>query len=114
MKQFIVYLIVGFCSILGAIGQICFSKASGDINISKPFEIITNYSLVTGLVCYGMSMVLYILVLKHGEVSILYPIIALSYVWVMFMSVWFLGEHLTTFKSLGVFLIIIGVVCIVR
>lgn len=114
MNKIIVYSIVAFCSVLGAIGQILFSKASDSINLSKPFELITNYSLMIGLVCYSISMILYILVLKYGEVSVLYPIIALSYIWVMFMSVWFLGSQITLFKSIGVLLIIIGVVCIVR
>ena len=114
MNKIIIYLIVAGCSVLGAIGQIMFSKASDSINISKPFELITNYSLITGLLCYGVSMVIYILMLKHGDVSVLYPIIALSYVWVMFMSVWILGENITTFKVLGTLLILSGVTCIVR
>jgi len=114
MKQILVYCIVAFCSILGAIGQIFFSKASGNIHLTKPFELLTNYNLMIGLFSYGISMVLYILVLKHGDVSVLYPIIALSYIWVLIMSVVFLGEQITLFKSLGVLLIVGGVALIVR
>jgi len=114
MKRNLIYLIVVCCSILGAIGQIMFAKGSQTINLSKPIELLTNYSLIVGFVCYGIATVVYIIMLQYGNVSVLYPIIALSYVWVLFLSAFLLGQPLTTFKMLGVALIIIGVGAIVR
>jgi len=114
MNQILVILIVALCSVFGAIGQIFFSKASKTMDLTKPFELLTNYSLVIGLLCYGIATIVYILMLKHGKLSILYPIIALSYVWVLFLSSWLLNEQITLIKSIGVFMIILGVALIVR
>ena len=47
--------------------------------------------------------------LKGRELSRLYPIIALTYVWVTFLSVMFLGEHVNFFRALGIGLIVSGV-----
>jgi len=56
--------------------------------------------------------VILVVSLKYGELSVLYPIIALSFVWVNIISFELLGESLNTFKWAGVSLIIIGVTCI--
>ena len=46
----------------------------------------TNLPLLSGLVLYGLSTVLLVLALKDGELSLLYPVIALTYVWVTVLS----------------------------
>jgi uncharacterized membrane protein len=47
--------------------------------------------------------------LRHGQLSVLYPIIALTYVWVTILSPMFFVDHLNTFKVSGVTLIVLGV-----
>ena len=49
---------------------------------------------------------------RGGEVSVLYPIIATSYIWVSFLSIFFLNEIMNIFKWLGVAFIIAGIVSI--
>jgi uncharacterized membrane protein len=50
------------------------------------------------------------LALKGRELSRLYPIIALTYVWVTFLSMFVLpGEHLNVFRSVGIASIVTGV-----
>ena len=53
-----------------------------------------------------------ILSLRGGEVSVLYPIIATSYIWVSFLSIFFLNESMNNFKWLGVTSIIAGIILI--
>ena len=50
-----------------------------------------------------------ILSLRGGEVSVLFPIIATSYIWVSFLSVFFLGEKMSFFRWLGVVSIVLGI-----
>ena len=50
--------------------------------------------------------------LKHGEVSMLYPIIATSYIWVSIGSSIFFNEIINIWKWAGVFLIVVGVIVI--
>jgi uncharacterized membrane protein len=72
-------------------------------------QIILNINLIIGIVLYGISYLLIIPAFKYGEVSILYPIISLSYIWVCLLSVKLLKEKMTTMRWIGIILIIIGV-----
>ena len=73
---------------------------------------ITNIELITGIVLYAIAGTLLILSFRGGEVSVLYPIFATSYIWVSFLSIYFLGEIMNLFKWLGVFAIVAGIVLI--
>ena len=47
--------------------------------------------------------------LRQGHLSVLYPIIALTYVWVTILSPMFFADRLNPFKVAGVTLIVFGV-----
>jgi drug/metabolite transporter (DMT)-like permease len=47
--------------------------------------------------------------LKHGELSMLYPFVALSFVWVALISWRFFGETITSLKIAGIVAIIAGI-----
>jgi len=65
-----------------------------------------------GVLIYLVAGALLIISFRGGEVSVLYPIIATSYVWVSFLSVKFLGELMNSFKWAGVISIIGGIALI--
>ena len=71
--------------------------------------IITNIPLMTGYTFYGMSTVLLVLALKDGELSLLYPVIALTYVWVTGLSFVIFHDTVNVFKLTGIVIIVIGV-----
>src|SRR3989338_4929400 len=91
---------------LGSFGPILLKKASKDLTFNIK-TIISNKYLLGGLVFYGIGTVLFIPALKGGELSVLYPLVATTYVWVSLLSVKFLKEKMNAFKWIGVFLIII-------
>ena len=74
--------------------------------------LYTNWPLGLGLVIYGFGAVLLIIALKHGELTILYPIIATSYIWVALFSWGLFGESFGFVKLLGIISIVIGIVLI--
>ena len=59
-----------------------------------------------------MGGTLLIIAFKGGEVSVLYPIIATSYVWVSLLSMKFLDEKINIFKWIGISIIIAGIILI--
>jgi len=75
-------------------------------------SIITNMELIAGILLYAIGGILLILSFRGGEVSVLYPIFATSYIWVSIMSMYFLNEVMNIFKWTGVFVIIAGIVLI--
>ncbi len=97
------------CSILGAMGQAFFKTASEKVTLTDPLTWIGNVKLIVGLAFYGLATVLFVFALKHGNLSLLYPIIAMSYVWVMLISVFYFKEDVVALNWLGIGLIILGV-----
>ncbi|MBI4017143.1 MAG: EamA family transporter [Candidatus Aenigmarchaeota archaeon] len=71
--------------------------------------IFWNWPLFAGLVLYGFGAVLLIVSLKGGDVTVLYPIIATSYVWVNILAIFFLRESMNVMKWAGVFAIMMGI-----
>ncbi len=105
--------LVAFCTLLTACGQLFFKMG---LNVLVPtfLGIITNYHLLLGLFMYGVGAVLLVIALKYGELSVLYPIVALSFVWVLMLSASFLNEPVGILRSVGVASILLGVSAIGR
>lgn len=97
------------CTVFGAIAQILIKYGANMLPNGHPVSMITNLHLMAGYSLYGISTILLVLALRDGELSILYPVISLTYVWVTFLSVMFFKESLNLFKILGVFIIVAGV-----
>ena len=75
---------------------------------------LTNAPLLGGLVLYGIGAAMMVLALQHGELSVLYPVISLSYVWVAILSVVLFHEHLNVYRIAGIAVIIAGVAILGR
>ncbi len=71
--------------------------------------LVTNVPLIAGYALYGINTLLLILALRDGELSMLYPIIALTYVWVTLLSYTLLGEPPNLYKNIGIATIVCGV-----
>lgn len=76
--------------------------------------MVTNPKLFLGFALYGMATVLMVAAFKYGELSILYPIISLSYVWVTILSLFILNEALNPFKVAGLLAVMLGVAVLGR
>lgn len=68
--------------------------------------------LVIGLSCYGLSMLSWLFALAKYELSFAYPFLGITYVLVYLGAVFWpqIGEQLSWQRSLGIVLILIGVV----
>jgi drug/metabolite transporter (DMT)-like permease len=55
---------------------------------------------------------LYIIALRGGQLSVLYPLVSLNYVWVALLSARFLQERFNLLKVVGLVMVVVGVVCI--
>jgi len=98
-------------SVFGALGALFFKKGSAKLSLSF-HKLIRNDMLFIGLLMYGISTPLYLIALKGGELSVLYPVVATTYIWSCLLSKYFLNEKMNKFKWVGVFLIVIGVIFI--
>lgn len=77
-------------------------------------DIMGNLFVVGGLVCYVVSVVLWLLVLSKVEVSVAYPLISLGYVFVAIAGYYFFDEAVSVQRILGILIIIFGVYLVSR
>jgi multidrug transporter EmrE-like cation transporter len=101
------------CTILGAAAQLLMKLGMSHFS-PQPLALLTNVPLITGYVLYGINTFMLILALREGELSMLYPIIALTYVWVTLLSYFILAEPANAFKNIGITIIVIGVAVLGR
>ena len=66
-----------------------------------------------GYSLYGVNTLMLVLALKDGELSVLYPIIALTFVWVTLLSYGLLHEEPNWLKNIGIATIVTGVAVMV-
>jgi len=99
------------CTVLTSTAQLFWKFGAEKLEFNL-LSIITNLEILTGIILYAIGGVLLIISFRGGEVSVLYPIIATGYIWVSFLSIFFLDELMNPFKWLGVFTIVAGIVLI--
>ena len=97
-------------TLLAAAAQVLFklgtNRLHGHVSVGL---IATDFPLIGGLLLYGIGAAMMVLALRHGELSVLYPLISLSYVWVAVLSVLLFGETMNPYKIGGIFVIMTGV-----
>lgn len=69
-----------------------------------------NIWLILGFSIYGVGALLMIGALKIGKLSVLHPIMAFSYIFAFFLSVFFLNESWDSSQIIGIIIITIGVI----
>jgi len=70
--------------------------------------------IFTGLVCYGLGFMVWLVVLAKAEVSYAYPMISLGYVFTAILAWQLLGEALTFTRMAGILITCLGVFIIAR
>jgi len=102
------------CTVLGAIAQVLIKFGAPKLGlqpslVNTAISIAANLPIMSGLVLYGLSTVLLVLALRHGELSMIYPVIALTFVWVTILSALVIGESMNAYKIAGIAIIVGGV-----
>ena len=101
--------LVLLCTVIGAAAQIFLRYGAEHLTGAGIRGILTNWPLLAGYVCLGINTLLLIVALRNGQLSVLYPIIALTYVWVTILSPIFFTDTVNFYKIVGVSFIVLGV-----
>jgi multidrug transporter EmrE-like cation transporter len=78
------------------------------------WQAITEPHILGGLMCYVVSVVVWILALSRVPVSIAYPMLSIGYAVNALAAYWLLGESLSALRMGGIFVVIVGVFLIAR
>ena len=104
-----VYILIAIlCAIFGALGQLLFKFGSASVSFNI-LSWILNPPVIFGIIFYGLATIIFIMILKKADLSLLYPVVATSYIWVALMSIFILKENLIWTNWIGFLLIIGGV-----
>ena len=106
-----ILLLTALSAFIGSIGQLEFKQGAN--NLQFDFKLLlTNYHLIIAIAVYSLSTVFYVYALNKENLSILYPILATSYIWTLIFSKIFLKEPVGLTSWVGVFFILLGVTLI--
>jgi drug/metabolite transporter (DMT)-like permease len=94
------------CTIFTSAGQVLWKM--GLVNFTN-FWSLVNIPFLLGFVTYGLGALFMLLAFKYGELSLVYPLVSASYVWVLLLSWYLFGDILNLWKWLGVITIVLSV-----
>jgi drug/metabolite transporter (DMT)-like permease len=112
-KRRMAIFIVLACTLLVAVAQYLIKLGANRLShaglVATAIGIFTIPALFAGYFLYGVFTVLFVYALRHGELSVLYPLIALSYVWVTITGVVAFHEMMNPLRVAGLVVIVAGV-----
>ncbi|MBS3095350.1 EamA family transporter [Candidatus Woesearchaeota archaeon] len=112
-------LILLFTSIIFSVaGQLLIKHGmnkSGKLYLTKePLvsikKIITNKFVVLGFMSYGISAIVWLIVLNKMPLSLAYPLVSSSYILIAIFSTLFFKEKIPSLRWLSMAIIIIGII----
>lgn len=113
------FLLVVCCTIIGAAAQVLIKKGASALGtnptmVDTALAMVLTPALFAGYSMYGISTVLLVLALRHGQLSLLYPVFAMTYVWVTILSVVIFHESMNPYKIAGIVTIVAGIAVLGR
>ena len=106
-------LMMAGATLISAMAQILMKIGMTHFSLNL-LAILTNVPLIAGYALYGLFTLLMVLALREGELSLMYPIISLSYVWVTALSYFIFHDTLSPLKLVGIAGIMAGVAMLGR
>ena len=98
-------------SFIGSFGAV-FLKLGAEHLKGSLMRLLTNYWLAVGVVLYLLSSVFYMMGVSQGQLTVLYPMVSLGYIWAILWARLFFKEQFTIAKIGGLMMIIVGVALI--
>jgi multidrug transporter EmrE-like cation transporter len=109
--------------LLNAIAQLALKASVSDTGVinldlhsllSSAGSLVTNLWLWVGLICYAISVVVWILALSRVDVSIAYPMLSIGYILNAVAASHLFNEPMGVGKVIGIGVIILGVYILAR
>jgi multidrug transporter EmrE-like cation transporter len=115
------YSLIIISILLNAVGQLFLKGGTEKVGVihldnvlSLLWDIVFNPMILTGIICYTVSLGLWIMALSRVEVSFAYPMLSLGYVVTAIAAYFLFDEPLSLMRMAGIAVIIVGVYMISR
>lgn len=117
--NFSTFLILLIPILTASIAQLCFKKGISnfsnlDFSLSSIYRLIPrilqNGWLMVGIFLFGISFLVYLIVLSKFQLNIVYPILVSAGIIIIAVTSWiFLKESLSLIQILGIIFIVFGI-----
>ncbi len=98
------------CTLLAGAGQLLLKAGAIRVADMGWRQVLTNRPLIAGYALYAIATVLFLWALRRGKLSVVYPLLGATYIWVTIASpLVFPSDSLNPTKVCGVILIAVGV-----
>ena len=74
--------------------------------------MISTPQIILGLLCFGVSLILWIVILSRTDVSYAYPFVALGICLTILAGWFFFNESLSMLRIIGVVIVVAGVITV--
>ena len=101
-------LVLG-ASVIGSLAAVLLKAGADHLHRDRDSLKRASVRLAGGIGLFLLSSVLYIWGIKDGSLSVLYPLVALGYVWTLVWARIFFGEPFNRYKVYGLALVVVGV-----
>ncbi len=118
------YIYILLTLLLTAIGQLVLKWRLNSLDVSLPeqglekvvflFKLVFDPFVFSGLVLAFIASITWMAALTRFEISFAYPFMALNFIIVPILGIYFLDESVTVLKMFGLGLIVAGVVLVAR
>jgi len=102
-------LLVLLAAFLGSFGAVFLKYGAARVH-RRLQTLILNWRLAVGVGFYLLSSFFFVLGVRRGELTVLYPMVSLGYVWTLLWSKLFFNEPVTKNKSAGILLVLLGII----
>lgn len=110
--------------LIGAFGGILLKMGASHLGIiqiatteqlfSFLYKVFTDFTLMSGLFLYFLSAIIWSYLLTKLDISLVQPILALTYVVTPILAIFILHEQIPVSRWIGIFIIILGVFVVAR
>jgi drug/metabolite transporter (DMT)-like permease len=116
MAKLLLILLVGL--VFESAGVVCLKKGMTEVGETRSYTLpefarvlragIVNPKILLGVLFEAVFFACLLVLLSRSDISFLWPLTALSFVFATFAAIWFLGERVSTARWAGVVFIMIG------
>lgn len=89
-------------------------QASSALSLAALSALFAQWPMVLGLLCYGMSLLIWLMALSRVDVTLAYPMLAIGYVLNAMAAQHFLGESISLQRWLAIGIIMLGVALLAK
>ena len=101
-------LLVLVAALIGSVASVMLKAGATRLH-RRITSLLFNWRLAVGVFLFVFSSYFFVMGIKKGELTVLYPLVSLGYVFTLFWSKLFFGEKMTRNKIMGLGLIVVGI-----